>query len=129
MIDIKEIRIGNVLKYRNYIFKAKKISEDYSFSGEDIFPIPITEDLLSDLGFDEEVEDIIHRKYYRLRLNGFCIDINKYSNTLGRNYGIHIDNLCCDSVLSGDIQYLNQLQNYIYDSTKQELDVSMLLKK
>lgn len=126
MIDIKEIRIGNVLKYRNYIFKAKKISEDYSFSGEDIFPIPITEDLLSDLGFDEEVDDTINRKYYRLRLNGFRVDINKYSNTLGRDYGIHIDNLCCDSVLSGDIQYLNQLQNYIYDSTHQELDVSML---
>lgn len=137
MIDTKELKRGNyVITDSGIVIEVNEISDNSINKTaigrtEDIFinPIPITEDLLSDLGFDEEVDDTINRKYYRLRLNGFCIDINKYSNTLGRDYGIHIDNLCCDSVLSGDIQYLHQLQNYIYDSTHQELDVSMLLKK
>ena len=90
-------------------------------------PIPISEEILLDLGFKKEVEDITKDKRYRLRLNGFCIEINRYSNTLGRDYGVHIDNLCCDSVLSGDIQYLHKLQNYIYDSTKQELNIESIL--
>lgn len=63
-----------------------------------------------------------------LRLNGYRIDINKCSNTLGKDYGIHIDNLSCDSVLSGDIQYLHQLQNAIFDAAGEELNVNELFK-
>lgn len=146
MIDIKEIRAGNLLisrKYWSYCIAFKidcsdrttfenfitylyknKLDEDRD---KEFNPVKITEDLLIKLGFGKEVDDIINREYYRLRLNGFCIDINRYSNTLGRDYSVHIDNLCCDSVLHGDIQYLHQLQNYIYDSTKQELNIEKLL--
>ena len=137
MIDIREIRIGNLVKsFRHNILvegvekrgiNYSFMDEEYEYLKDELYPITITEDILLQLGFKKEVDDIIKREYYRLRLNGFCIDINKWSNTLGRDYGIHIDNLCCDSVLSGDIQYLHQLQNYIYDSTKQELDITNIL--
>lgn len=138
MIDIKEIRVGNVLsdidKDKLIVEKTEKNkicgiinNEPFDYLTSSIFPILITEDLLFKLGFKKETDDITKDKYYRLRLNGFCIDINKYSNTLGRDYGIHIDNLSCDSVLSGDIQYLHQLQNYIYDSTKHELDITNII--
>lgn len=155
MIDFREIRVMNCLYFRlpdegstNTMCIVRRVDygsccngiggylrtrwdanydRDASFDDSYYFPIPINEELLLKLGFKKEVEDIIKREYYRLRLNGFCIDINKYSNTLGRDYGIHIDNSCCDSVLRGDIQYLHQLQNYIYDSTKQELDITNIL--
>ena len=141
MIDIKEIRVGNALINTKddtdcMVSSIDKITGKisscngnilYDYPKEYYSRIPISEDILLALGFKKEVEEIINREYYRLRLNGFCIDINKYSNTIGRDYGIHIDNLCCDSVLSGDIQYLHQLQNYIYDSTKQELDITNIL--
>lgn len=137
MIDIKEIRIGNLLTTENGKVIVQEIGlnginynyliEMDEFSKKKLFPTLITEELLLKLGFKKEVEDITKDKRYRLRLNGFCIDINKWSNTLGRDYGIHIDNLCCDSVLRGDIQYLHQLQNYIYDATKQELDITNIL--
>ena len=137
MIVIREIRIGNLVKsFRNNIFvegvekrgiNYSFMDEEYEYLKDELYPITITEDILLQLGFKKEVDDIIKREYYRLRLNGFCIDINRYSNTLGRDYSVHIDNLCCDSVLSGDIQYLHQLQNYIYDSTKQELDITNIL--
>ena len=137
MIDIREIRIGNLVKsFRHNILvegvekrgiNYSFMDEEYEYLKDELYPITITEDILLQLGFKKEVDDIIKREYYRLRLNGFCIDINKWSNTLGRDYGIHIDNLCCDSVLSGDIQYLHQLQNYIYDATKQELNINDIL--
>ena len=137
MIDIKEIRIGNVLNGHKHKLLVEKIGgnkiccilndEPFDYLASSIFPTPISEDILLCLGFKKEVEDITKDKRYRLRLNGFCIDINKYSNTFGRDYSVHIDNLCCNSVLSGDIQYLHQLQNYIYDSTKQELDITNIL--
>src|SRR5574344_1784094 len=143
MIDIREIRVGNILVNEEYniacivhsidttmgIDSIYSVNNDnlYVYPKENHYRIPITEDILLQLGFKKEVEDITKDERYRLRLNGFCIDINKYSNTLGRDYGIHIDNLCCDSILSGDIQYLHQLQNYIYDSTKQELNIENIL--
>ena len=163
MIDIKEIRVGNIFstngkpmnthsgifykivsvdslstfkgelseKYKgsvtietNYLYKHDTVGAWISF----LEPILLSQDLLLKLGFEIVTDNIIKRKYYRLRLKGFCIDINEWSNTLGRDYGIHIDNLLCDSVLSGDIQYLHQLQNYIYDATGEELDVKELFK-
>ena len=139
MIDIREIRIGNVLinNKDDVSCLVWKLSADgigsldkelvHIYTGNNYSRMPISEDILLGLGFCKKLNDITKERYYRLRINGFCIDINKYSNTLGRDYGIHIDNLCCDSVLSGDIQYLHQLQNYIYDSTKQELDITNII--
>lgn len=141
MIDIKEIRVGNALINTKddtdcMVSSIDKITGKISsFNGNILYyypkeyysRIPISEDILLALGFKKEVEEIINREYYRLHLNGFCIDINKYSNTFGRDYSVHIDNLCCNSVLGGDIQYIHQLQNYIYDATKQELDISNII--
>ena len=144
MIDIKEIRIGSIVDYTinnigggvtiqrgriTSLTENRAIVNGKSTKYCNLNPINIDEDLLLKLRFTKCFHDILNEYYYKLILNGFCIDINKYSNTLGRDYGVHIDNLCCDSVLSGDIQYLHQIQNYIYDSTHQELDVSMLIKK
>ena len=139
MIDIKEIRVGNYFNLENekeIVFADSILSLDkeilystinskkYAFVGSSyLLPIKITEDLLLQLGFQKEVDEISKEGFYMHLPNGFRIDINKYSNTIGRDYGIHIDNLSCDSVLRGDIQYLHQLQNYIYDATKQELNI------
>ena len=144
MIDIKEIRKGNLLiskkywsyciafridcttfgsNFMTYLYK-NKFDEDRD---KEFNPIKITEDIILKLGFQKEVDEISRKGFYMYLPNGFRVDINKYSNTLGRDYGIHIDNLSCDSVLSGDIQYLHQLQNYIYDATKQELDITNII--
>ena len=100
----------------------------YNYPKDYYEPISITVDLLLKLGFKAKTNDITKEKYYRLRLKGNYIDINEWSNTLGRDYGIHIYNLSCDSVLRADIQYVHQLQNYIFDSTGEELDVTELFK-
>lgn len=142
MIDIKEIRIGNALINTKddtdcMVSSIDKITGKilshngnilYGYPKEYYSRIPISEDILLALGFSREIYENSKKGFYMYLPNGFRIDINKYSNTLGRDYGIHIDNLCCDSVLRGDIQYLHQLQNYIYDATGEELDLKELFK-
>ena len=144
MIDIKELRVGDVLLNTeedarcsvHSIDRTMGVDSIYTINDECIYnypkdyyePIIITEDLLLKLGFYIENDNITQIKYYMLRLNGYRIDISKCSNTLGKDYGIHIDNLSCDSVLSGDIQYLHQLQNAIFDATGEELNVNELFK-
>lgn len=144
MIDIKELRVGDVLLNTeedarcsvHSIDRTMGVDSIHTINDECIYnypkdyyePIIITEDLLLKLGFHIENDNVNQIKYYMLRLNGYRIDINKCSNTLGKDYGIHIDNLSCYSVLSGDIQYLHQLQNAIFDATGEELNVNELFK-
>ena len=143
-MDIRELRINDIVfnteENSNCVIlgvdKMMGIDSIYAIYDECVYnypkdyyePITITEEILLKLGFKAEIEDIINRKFYILRLKGYCIDINEWSNTIGRDYGIHIDNLSCDSILGADIQYVHQLQNYIFDATGEELDVTELFK-
>ena len=144
MIDIRELRVGDVIFNTEENARCSVHSIDRTMGIDSIYaindeceynypkdyyePITITEEILLKLGFKVETHNITKEKYHRLRLKGYCIDINEWSNTLGRDYGIHIDNLSCDSILGADIQYVHQLQNYIFDATGEELDVTELFK-
>lgn len=95
---------------------------------EDIKPIALTEELLLIFGFKKEQDNICGDYEYTIYIGEYPIRINKYSNTINRDWNIHIDNNVHDTILSADIQYVHQLQNAIYFATKQELDVSNILK-
>jgi hypothetical protein len=60
----------------------------------------------------------LKKNYYAINASNNCnIEIyNEHSNSKGKDWSIHIDNSDYDSILYGDIQYLHQLQNYIYDA-------------
>jgi hypothetical protein len=70
MIDIREIRIGNVLNGHKHKLLVEKIggnkiccilnNEPFDYLASSIFPTPITKDILFHLGFCEEVEDILN---------------------------------------------------------------------
>ena len=47
--------------------------------------------------------------------NGF-IKIRNISNTEGKEYSIHIDNLDHDTITHSDVGTVNELQHIIYDS-------------
>lgn len=80
-----------------------------------IQPIPITEEFLERNGFvlDDDIEGITEEKFYLLKLDKFTITIHEGSNTIGRDWWIHIDNEDCCSIASADIQYVHQLQNLL----------------
>lgn len=143
-MDIRGLRIGNIVDSAEY--GRLVIDEIYSHMDAElscrvlrsglgkilpisyVFPVYIDEFLLRNIGFKKEVDDVIHIYEYNLCANNHFIRIGKYSNTLGRDYNIHIDNQNRDSVSCTDIQYLHQLQNAVFDATGEELNVNELLK-
>lgn len=131
MIDIRELRIGNLVQYNPLsVDKGTKIEPikirsvgvdpimydtyieldtpfDIRFSEEDISPIPLTPEWLERLGFEKrlphEGEDFTHWHY-----NGFEV-------------WQHNEGFCHDFHFGGDVKYVHQLQNLFFALTGDEL--------
>lgn len=78
-------------------------------------PIPITEEFLLNNGFklDEKIHIMTNERFYSTKINDFKISIHYFSNTIGRDWWVHIDNADCCTVASADVQYVHQLQNLL----------------
>lgn len=128
--------IGNVVQYSGSTFKVTDIDSAWPrlddrynnkpvvtlFDGgilsvclDEIIPILITEDFLTRNGFelDEKIYEDFEDKYYELKLEKFSITIHEGSNTIGRDWWVHIDSEDCCSIASADIQYVHHLQNLL----------------
>lgn len=82
---------------------------------ERVSPITITEKFLERNGFvlDDDIEGFTEEKFYLLKLDKFTITIHEGSNTIGRDWWIHIDNGDGCTIASADVQYVHQLQNIL----------------
>lgn len=81
---------------------------------EDCDPIEVTEEFLEKHEFTKEIDTITgdplwYSKNRRLQ-------ISKFSNTVGRDWSLHIDNEDFETIGSGDFQYVHQLQILIWGS-------------
>lgn len=87
-------------------------------------PIRINEEFLKWNGFelDEKMYEDFEEKYYALKLEKFTITIHEGSNTLGRDWWVHIDNEDCCTMASADVQYVHQLQN-LFNIANVEIDI------
>ena len=137
-MKVNELCVGSYVMYNNNnIFQVTDISRAWPrlemrynnkptvtiFNGgiltvglDEITPLEITEEFLGWNGFEFDyelhgVDDSL--KFYELKLDMFTISIHEGSNTLGRNWWIHIDNKDCCTMASADIQYVHQLQNIL----------------
>ena len=124
-MDIKELRIGNHVLYEGKRVKIDHISQfgdiglvDITYtlvSPKDLDPIPLTEELLKELGFEclWGVPKDMEKHIGEIGLYSTHLNNGKYrisiSNDDSTNYG---DMLC---------QYLHELENFVYLTTKQEL--------
>lgn len=138
MIDVRELRIGNVFKTSDCeIFKVGEIykkEDGVSFvenrvdcngsllygAVEDLQPISITEELLARCGMKECDDACIIRYAYRngkFKMNIMICDLKKYILSINDiEKGFQICNM--------EVKYLHQLQNIYYDVTGKELDVN-----
>jgi hypothetical protein len=147
LLSTDKLSIGNLVLYNNNLFYISDISsawprveERYNnkplvtiFDGglitvgiDEISPIPITEEFISKNGFvlDDDINDITEEKYYLLKLDKFTITIHEGSNTLGRDWWVHIDNEDCCSIASADVQYVHQLQN-LFNIANVKIDIRL----
>jgi hypothetical protein len=93
---------------------------------DEIIPVKLSEEFLKWNGFelDEKMYEDFEEKYYELKLDKFTITIHEGSNTMGRDWWVHIDNESCCTIASADVQYVHQLQN-IFNIANVEIDIRL----
>lgn len=134
MVDVKELRIGNIVYvrcqdgehtvesiekkdgwtggYKIHMANGLKSSLDY------IMPIPLTEELLLKCGFETEHYGFsnvnIELSYGCFLCGGISqdYDVGLFVSTNGAEYAV-----------SNEIKYLHQLQNIYYALTGKELEI------
>lgn len=80
-------------------------------------PITITEELLLKNGFVKELLIEGNERYddwvsYKKEVNSYFLEIRHCSNSIERDWSIHVDNDHHLSVGGVDIEYVHQLQNF-----------------
>ena len=147
MIDIKELRPGNLVKtngkpsgtVRGQFYKVASTDSTSSLDelkgsatietippcswtsvgawSAYLIPIKITRDILEKLGFTDVSENLQEFNNF----NGFHITVSCHDVSIMDKYYNH--------VLIAEYKYLHQLQNLVYYVTHKELDVEMLITK
>ena len=129
MIDTKDLMRGNIaiigkgMDWEEIVTIDEIFDNAVSLQGREfttyvslLDPIPITEELLLKNGFNKELliegmENYDDWVSYNKQVNGCFLDIRHCSNSIERDWYVHIDNDAHCSVGSMDIEYVHQLQN------------------
>jgi hypothetical protein len=125
MIDIKELRIGNLLNHNNGsmvgsfilgLIHLEDIIKDNSHASE-YEPILLTEEWLLKFGFEKD--DVFDEFFTYLPIHDLCMD--KLSFRVDEGF------ICYESIkyrtLLKHIQYVHSLQNLYFALTNQELEI------
>ena len=80
-------------------------------------PITIIEELLLKNGFTKELLIEGNERYddwvsYKKEVNGYFLEIRHCSNSIERDWSVHVDNDHHCSIGGIDIEYVHQLQNF-----------------
>lgn len=131
MIDTKELMRGNLMIIgKGTDWEQVCIIDEIMYNVVSLYgrefttfanvlePIPITEDLLLKNGFNKELliegmENYDDWVSYKKEVNGYFLDIRHCSNSIERDWYVHIDNDAHCSVGSMDVEYVHQLQNLV----------------
>lgn len=141
-MNCKDLMLGNwvydgdITKYPMYVVT---IGYDYvylNFEGnegdvwesldDDITPIPVTADMLKRIGF-EEYEDLpLEGKFYRYwdKDYKYKLDVRNFWTNSQRKWYVHIDNDVCNTIGSGEFDYLHELQNLVRTITGFDLPIT-----
>ncbi len=130
MINTNELMCGNKVIVGKGSEWEKVVVIDEIFNGivglqgrecttyaNSIDPITITEELLLKNGFIKELLIEGNELYddwvsYKKEVNGYFLEIRHCSNSIERDWSVHVDNDHYCSVGCIDIEYVHQLQNF-----------------
>ena len=128
-MDIHEIAIGNIVKFKNDIVSIFSISFDGALvvqtNDNDIIECSIDElsgmeidVLLLEKTFDATYD--VNTLSWSINLSNCLIELSsETSNTIERKWGLSIFDKEDECVLIADVQYVHQLQNLLYTSVKE----------
>lgn len=132
MVDVKDIMLGNFVKKRGEIMLVGKIHRDsvadkwggIAFDDE-IEGIPMTIETLLAIGFTR-IQDIRDYHYYRYwdKKGKYKLDVDYYFGNSEKKWHVHIDNDVCNTIGSGEFDYVHELQNLVRVITGQNLPIT-----
>ena len=131
MIDTKELMRGNKVIVGKDSDWEEIVVVDEIFDGivglqgrefttysSVLSPITITEELLLKNGFSKELIIEGNELYddwvlFKKEVKGYFLEIHHCSNSIERDWSIHVDNSHHCSIGGIDIEYVHQLQNFL----------------
>ena len=120
MIDVKDLMVGNFVKTPIGVVEVYNIINDAIIADtrdicyvKGLDGIEVTKELLVKIGF-EEYEDLpLEGKFYRYwdKDYKYKLDIRDFWTNSQRKWYVHIDNNVCNTIGSGEFDYVHELQN------------------
>lgn len=134
MIDVKDLMLANFVKDKNgeimLVGKVHRESIADKWGGiafdDEIEPIPVTKEILKEIGF-EEYEDLpLEGVFYRYwdKDYKYKLDVRDFWTNSQRKWYIHIDNDVCNTIGSGEFDYVHELQNLVRVITGHSLPIT-----
>lgn len=123
MIDVKDLMLGN---WVNDTVLGKVIvlnNLPYSMDLSHSEGIPVTVDMLKRIGFKEDTEIVKFYRYWDKDYK-YKLDVDEGYTNSGRKWSVHIDNDVCNTIGSGEFDYLHELQNLVRINCRADLPIT-----
>ena len=125
MIDVRDIMIGNWIRDDKYdAITTLEPCCAYQAILNGCSGIPVTEDILTRIGFEEK-KGIYPKTFYRYwdKEHRYKLEVYPYFCNSDRKFSIHIDNEYCETIGCGEFTYIHELQNLVRVITGQNLPI------
>lgn len=127
MIDVHDMMIGNWYHDDKYdAITTLTPNFAYQHIMNTCSGIPVTVDMLKRIGF-EEYEDLpLEGKFFRYwdKDYKYKLDVRDFWTNSQRKWYVHIDNDVCNTIGSGEFDYVHELQNLVRVITGRDLPIT-----
>lgn len=111
MIDAHDLMLGNWIRDDKYC-QIVDVSNIYLYAHtlKTCSPIPVTKEILEKIGFKEDTAMV---KFYRYwdKDRRYKLEVRDFWTNSQRKWYVHIDNDVCNTIGSGEFDYVHELQN------------------
>lgn len=125
MIDVNDLMCGNWF-YNNVLGRSLQIVNIPQWLREEAYDsIPVTVAMLKRIGFEEH-KGICPKTFYRYwdKEYRYKLEVDEGYTNSGRKWSVHIDNDVCNTIGSGEFDYVHELQNLVRVITGQNLPIT-----
>lgn len=127
MIDVRDMMVGNWYHDDKYdAITTLTPNFAYQHIMNTCSGIPVTVDMLKRIGF-EEYEDLpLEGNFFRYwdKDYKYKLEVRDFWTNSQRKWYVHIDNDVCNTIGSGEFDYVHELQNLVRINCKADLPIT-----
>jgi hypothetical protein len=124
MIDVKDLMVGNWYRDDKYdAITTLTLNLAYQHILNTCSGIPVTVDMLKRIGFEEDTAIVKFYRYWDKEYK-YKLDVDEGYTNSGKKWSVHIDNDVCNTIGSGEFDYVHELQNLVRVITGRDLPIT-----